>query len=587
MAPRSSLFSRIFLSLAALVCGALLIEGELSARALRRHLIEQIGQALRVQAHLAGEVLGIKTADLHRKVRELSAACACRVTFIAPSGKVLADSEVEPASIAGLENHGNRPEVAAALASGAGESSRFSQTIGQDFLYVAAAWPPAGAPAGVIRLALPLTEVAARVSDVRRKLFALVGLVLVAALFVALLLSRAISRPAASMAAAARELAQGRFEVRVLPMGSAELADLGAALNGLADAVQRGISELSREKAHLDTILSSMVEAVATVDEQGRITGLNPAAARLFGIERKEAIGRPFVEAIRHGKLDESLREAMRTDSIRTEEVKILLPQERVFAAQIVPIRREGEPAGALAVLHDVTRLREVEEMRRDFVANASHELRTPIAAIRGMAETLRAGAMSDRAARGEFIEAIENDAIRLGQLVDDLLDLSAIESGRRPPQLSLIDVFGAAEQASRRIAALAKKAGVTISIERTRVPQVLADDAQLGQVFTNLLDNAVKFNKKGGRVVVRARVQDGALAVEVEDTGSGIPAADLPRIFERFYRVDKARSREVGGTGLGLSIVKHIIEAHGGAVGAESSAGRGSTFRFTLPLSS
>ena len=348
----------------------------------------------------------------------------------------------------------------------------------------------------------------------------LIGAALLAAIAGAFTLSRGITRLAASMGSAARELAAGRFDARVRGEGYSELFELSSALNNLAETVERTVSELSQEKAHLDTILSNMIESVITVDVNGRVTGLNPATAQLFGVDRKEALGRPFIEAIRHGPLEEFLRAAIRSGSSQIEEIKILSPRERVFAAQIVPLSQDRAITGALAVLHDVTRLREVEQLRREFVANVSHELRTPIASIRGMAETLRTGALADRSARGEFVEAIETDAIRLGRLVDDLLDLSAIESGQRPPQLDAVDILKVAADAARRIGPLAKKAAVSISVEEGPPSRVLADSSQLGQVFINLLDNAVKFNRNGGWIKVRARSKAGHLEVEVEDSG-------------------------------------------------------------------
>ena len=409
-------------------------------------------------------------------------------------------------------------------------------------------------------------------------------------LIVAVLLS--LWRQAAELQESLRELASvadrlagGEYGARVRS-GLLEKAEPGEAVNRLAGGVQRAFAELSGDRAQLETILANIIEAVAAVDQQGRIIALNPAMSSLFKVSRQEALGKVFVETFRHVRLKELVEAVIKERRGQMAEVAVFSPEERLFEAHAVPLAQDGQALGALLVLHDITRLRHLERMRREFVANVSHELRTPLASIRGFAETLRLGAIDDVKHRLEFLEGIEKDAERLTALVDDLLDLSAIESGHRQPVKEPLDLPALAREAAASLRPLAERRKVDVRIEAgAGLPPVRADRSQLKQVFTNLLDNAVKYNRDGGSVTVTVSADGGFALVSVSDTGAGIPEADLPRVFERFYRVDKARSREEGGTGLGLSIVRHILEIHGGTIGVESRLGEGSLFRFKLPL--
>ncbi|MBI3566128.1 MAG: PAS domain-containing sensor histidine kinase, partial [Elusimicrobia bacterium] len=301
---------------------------------------------------------------------------------------------------------------------------------------------------------------------------------------------------------------------------------------------------------------------------------VSPAAAR----------GRRYLETLRHNGIVELISGVLRDGRPAAQEVRLFAPEELVFDAHAAPLVQEGRVAGALLVLHDITRLRRLEQMRRDFVANVSHELRTPLASIKGFAETLRAGAVDDKENRLDFLKTIEDHADRLTKLVDDLLDLSAIESGHRAPKLAPTDLSEALAASGRSFAPAAEERGVRLECPAPgRLPPVAADADQLRQILANLLDNAIKYTEPGGRVELAAEPWDGGARVSVRDTGVGIPETDLPRVFERFYRVDKARAREAGGTGLGLSIVKHLVEAQGGQVSVESRQPGGSVFRFTL----
>jgi two-component system phosphate regulon sensor histidine kinase PhoR len=363
-------------------------------------------------------------------------------------------------------------------------------------------------------------------------------------------------------------------------------AQLEVDIERLKDRRAAAKLELSREKAQVSAILANMVEAVIAVDGSGRVVAVNPALARLFGIGGDAAPGRPLIEVLRHHRLNELLGVTAADGQARVEEVRVAEPDERVFEAHTGPLRLDDGPPGALLVLHEITRIRKLEQVRKDFVANVSHEMRTPLASIRAFAETLRLGGLDDRENRLSFVEAIESDAERMTRLVDDLLELAALESGGRLPKLEKLKLEAAAREVVTGLQPLAARKKVKLEVGPfDAAPVVLADRVQLRHVLTNLLDNAIKFNKEGGLVSLSSSLGEGQVVVSVRDTGPGIPASDQPRLFERFYRVDSARSRELGGTGLGLSIVKHIVEAHGGAVSVESRVGEGSTFRFTLPV--
>jgi two-component system phosphate regulon sensor histidine kinase PhoR len=408
---------------------------------------------------------------------------------------------------------------------------------------------------------------------------------LLAAWLAAAALARGVARPVAEMAETAGRLAAGDYGARVRGLGGDELGVLGATLNELASRVQETVGELSRDKAQLAAVLDQMEEAVVAVDAGGVVLVVNPALSRLLGVDAANARGRRYVETVRHNGIAQLLGSVLREGRPAALEIRIFSPEELVFDAHAAPLTQDGRVGGALLVLHDITRLRRLEQMRRDFVANVSHELRTPLASIRGFAETLSAGAVDDKENRLDFLKTIEEHAGRLTKLVDDLLDLSAIESGHRAPRLAPTDLAAALAESARAFAPVAEERGVLLEAPPADgLPRVSADPDQLRQILANLLDNALKYTETGGRVSVSAEPWKGGARVTVRDTGVGIPEADLPRVFERFYRVDKARAREAGGTGLGLSIVKHLVEAHGGVVSVESRQPGGTAFRFTLP---
>lgn len=565
---------RLALAVGALLAAVVGALGWAFAEELRRELVSDLTASLVTEARLAS-LQAVPPAEVARRASE---ACACRATVVNQDGSLAADSELDAAGLAKAENHATRPEVAAALAGGTGSAVRRSATVGVDMLYAAAPAPKGS----VLRLALPLTRVQRRVAAARTYVLWAALSVLAAALLAAWLLARAAGAPLEQMAETAARLAAGDYGARVRGVAPGDERGLLAdTLNELAGAVQRTVGDLTKEHAQFAAVLDQMAEAVIAVDGEGRVLLANPALSRLLGVDAQAAAGRPFVESLRHNGAAELLSSVLREGKAASKELRLFTPEELVFDAAAAPLLQ----GGALLVMHDITRLRRLEQVRRDFVANVSHELRTPLSSIRGFAETLREGAVEDTENRLGFLKTIEEQALGLQKLVDDLLDLSAIESGHRPPKLAPVDLAPLIRETLSRFGRPAGERGVVLSASLPdALPRALADGDQVRQVVANLVDNAVKYTDKGGRVEVSARAAGGGLVVDVRDTGLGIPAADLPRVFERFYRVDKARTREAGGTGLGLAIVKHLVEAQGGKVSVESRQPGGSTFSFFLP---
>jgi two-component system, OmpR family, phosphate regulon sensor histidine kinase PhoR len=435
-------------------------------------------------------------------------------------------------------------------------------------------------PEGLVAVAARPFALVEVVRDSMRELFLVGGLMAVAiAALITFALSRTMVEPVRRLTRTAHELARGNLSVRLDSQRNDELGDLARALDRMADELAERVRTLRAEEARLRTVLDAMAEAVFVTDPQGHIVLTNQALDRLVGGDVR---GRTTAEAIRSPDLHMAVQTARKggTASVELEVGRGLEP--RTLAAQVAPL---PEGAGVVAVLHDVTELKRADRVRRDFVANASHELRTPLTAVRGYAETLRDGALEDPATARRFVEMIHKHTLRLQRLVNDLLSLSRSESPEHAVERVPIDVGRVVHDAVRSMETQASSRSMRLEVDVARdLPVALGSEAALDEILMNLVDNALKYTPEGGRVCVRAVATDGRVVVEVSDTGPGIPAEDLDRIFERFYRVDKGRSREVGGTGLGLSIVKHLAQRMGATVGVESVVGKGSVFRVSLP---
>ncbi|QWV94706.1 PAS domain-containing protein [Geomonas oryzisoli] len=550
---------------------------------LERSMTRDTREHLQDQARVASLMALKEIRDLDRDAPVLTASLAkairSRVTVIARDGRVAADSGLESSQWSKLENHGHRPEVMAALREGIGSAVRYSATLHTDMLYVAASF----GDQGVIRLALPLSELEAAKARLRKSLGATLAVALFASLLFSYFLSNINSRKLTKLAAGANRIGHGEFGTRIAISSNDELGELARVMNEMSGKIRQQLEQISSEKGRLDAILEGMGEGVMVTDQDAVVTLVNPAFRALFGTA-EQVQGRPLLEISRHPDLYAACREVLAERRERHQEIS--LPGGRETLVHWVPLLDEGELSGAVAVFHDISALKRVERIRRDFVANVSHELRTPVTVIKGYAETLLSGALAHDPARGErFLQIILNHAERLSGLVRDLLALSELESGEVGLKPEKIAVADAARHALLLVAQRGEEKKIGLSyLDDGEGLQVQADRARLEQVLINLLDNAIKYSEAGGKVELSARPEGALVRISVRDSGIGIPEKDLPRLFERFYRVDEARSRDNGGTGLGLSIVKHIVQAHGGTVRVESEPGQGSVFSFTLP---
>ena len=510
-----------------------------------------------------------------------------RVTLIALDGRVIGESERGAGDLASLENHAERREVRAALAGRTGRDLRRSATVDAPLLYVATPLWDGGRVAGVLRLALPLSAVTASYETLHEGMLVGGALALLVALGIGVFVAGRVTRPVVEMQSIARQMSEGSFLVRAPTRSTDEIGTLGRSLNVMAGRLREKIEDLEREQAKTTAILDAMVEGVIAVDGQEHVLLMNERARAMFGLRSARGEGKPFLEVIRNADLHEIFR-GVEEASPMSREVVLTSPAPRILAINAVRLGLAGERAGVVMVLHDVTALRQLERVRTEFVANVSHELRTPLTAIQGYLETLLSGALEERDNARRFLEIVLRHSERLGRLLNDLTDLSNIELGKVALRREPVSVAEVVASVLTIIGPRAARTRIAVTADiPDDLPAVSADRDRLAQVLINLVDNAVKYTPDGGTVTVTAReLADGTVEVAVADTGIGIPPAELPRITERFYRVDKARSRELGGTGLGLAIVKHLVVAHGGELRIESEPERGTTVRFTLPKS-
>jgi two-component system, OmpR family, phosphate regulon sensor histidine kinase PhoR len=555
------------------------LETERTAQ-LREELVTRLALVQRDAALLAAPLDDRRAWDA--LADELGQHARARVTLIARDGQVLGDSEAELAQLATLESHSDRPEVKQALAAGQGTSARYSASVHQRMLYVATPFRRDGQVVGVARLAVPLTAVDQAVTRLHGLVLLGSGLALVIAVIMSSLAAQWVSRTVRAMTAVAKQMAAGDLAVRTRATGDDEVADLGRALDRLAESLSATLVQLRAERDLSGRVLRGMREGVLLLDRDGRVALANPALREMLLLS-DDVVGKTPLELARNAELKEMLDRARGAIEPVTAEIELggLRPRRLLVHGMAL----QGEPGAVLAVFVDVTTLRQLESLRRDFVANVSHELRTPIAGVLSAAETLAGGAMADPRAADRFVQIIQQDAMRLRDLVEDLLDLSRIESRELRLNPEAIDL----EPFARQVLASFEDRGKRRQLRfKVAVPKdaktVFADRRALEQVLRNLVDNACKYCSPGAEVTVRAEAAGEGVRVLVEDTGPGIEPRHLPRLFERFYRVDAGRSREVGGTGLGLAIVKHLVEALGGTARVESALGKGTRFSFTLP---
>jgi signal transduction histidine kinase/HAMP domain-containing protein len=566
------LASRLFVASGAIVLLAIASLVIAADRVLRAGLEAEAAAGLEREARLVATLLPGDSAAWPDAARTLGALIQRRVTLIDPTGRVRGDTEFDRASLPGLENHAARPEVVAARRAGTGRDRRTSASTNAPQLYVALAAGPPGL--AVVRVSAALDAVDAQVRAVQNAVLAAGLLALAAAALLAWVASRVLARPLEQIADAARAIAAG--QPPVFPASHvAEVARTSHALRGMHEELADRFARLRREREETRTLVEALSDGIVAAGARGDVVSCNAAARRLLGFADGAPL--PPLGELFHDKRARALLRGVLSGAEVVQE-----PLELEGRSLLVTGRALAD-GGTLLVLRDVTTLRRLETTRRDFVANASHELKTPLTSIAGYAETLRADAAPDSPVH-RFADTILQNARRMQHLVDDLLDLSRIESGAWRPAVEVVELEPVVREAWAEVA---DQAGSAVTLTVTVPPDahaLAADPAALRQILVNLLDNALRHTPPGGRIGVAAeRVADG-VRLSVSDTGVGIPAEHLPRIFERFYRVDPARSRQRGGTGLGLAIVRHLVEAHGGRVEAESELGRGTTIRLAFP---
>ena len=566
--------NRIFFKLLAtfvLVIVAATITLDISIRrAWENSLRQQIERNLQQKVLMfAGRAQNDRQHSLQDIVRQEGQAAGARATIIDGEGKVLADSEAEAAS---MENHAHRPEFMAALKGNAGEDTRSSHTLGVSFLYVAA--PISG---GAVRLAYPLSEVEATTAHVRRTLLWGSGVAFLVALVLAGIAAEFTARRLRRIVQFAGRIADGDLTARIAETSGDEIGQVAASLDKTARHLEESFSALQTSQRQLETLLNSMQDAVLAVGADDRVQWANQSMDRL--VPQHTRLYAPVVETVRDPEFLRAVRGANESRKVCTARAVSILPG-RAFDVTAAPL----PGGGSVAVLRDLTETERVEKTRRDFIANVSHELRTPLTSIQGYTETLLDASPEDGNAR-EFLEIVRKNAARMSRLTEDLLILTRVESGEQRFDIQPVLPTELLREARQNFQEVSRNQGVELQVEDSALAAVSADREAIHQVFSNLIDNALKYGASGKRIVLGARTVEDKVEFSVRDFGSGIPSEHLSRLFERFYRVDKARSRESGGTGLGLAIAKHIVLAHGGTIRAESELNHGATFLFTLPL--
>ena len=585
-----SIRSKIFTTFTVLLLITFLLIGIGMTLFVRTFYLETVRTRLVEEARVAGELMkpvlstypeSTTSGELKSFVESVGVQTNARITLVAPDGTVLGDTFHDAVT---MDNHLNRPEIRAARQGYLESSIRYSNTVDLDMLYTAVALEQNGELMGYLRIALSLAQLNSAVLRVVLGLLGGLLALLLLTLTVTLKLSSGLTEPLEQIAGVAQKIAHGELTSRIYLDNSVETSKLAVAINQMADSLQAQVKEVTEGKTRLETILSTMVEGILVFNHDGQAVMANPAAERMLGIEKGSWHNRKALEIVRNTELHEKILIVNRDQVYLEHEIVTRIPGKKVLSVTLAPINPAvSEKTGVLAVFHDVTKLQTLEDMRADFAANVSHELRTPLTAIQGFAETLLDGAYGEPESARRFAEIIYREAQRLNVLIEDVLKLSKIESGKTPIARQAVDVVTLVADVLERIGARANKHSITKEITQP-LPPLSGDPGLLLQAMFNLLDNAVKYTPAGGVINIRASQQGEYIHIEVADNGIGIPAEAKGRIFERFYRVDMARSRRLGGTGLGLAIVKHIVEAHNGRIELISEEGQGTSVSILLP---
>ncbi len=574
---------RITFSFVLLIVISMSILGFYLTNSTRSSQLDNLRSQLENEARITAEASlpGLLSDDegdtLDALAKRLGEQTDTRFTIIAADGTVLGDSEENPVN---MENHANRPEISDALNTGSGESTRYSTTLGQKMMYIAVPISNQGDILGIARVSLPLTTVE---SLVNRVTISIIVAMIVAALLVILvawLIARITTRPIRELTIASKKISSGELGQKITIETRGEVGELAQAFNEMSSELKGLVDTISGDRARLATILDNMTDGVIMTDIEGNISLANDTARKLFNIENETE--RPLIEVVRDHEMDEVLKLCLETTE--TQAIQYESGESKSYLRAIAIPIYEDKLSGVLLLLQDLTELRNLQTMRRELIGNISHEFRTPLSGIKAMAETLRDGAIDDKEAASDFLVRIDDEVERLTQIVAELTELSRIETGQTELRLETVNLNLLVDEVITQLSHQAERQQVTIEKKLDdNLPAVQADRERIRQTIVNLVHNAIKFTDPGGKITVATQVRDNSATVDISDTGIGIAQSDLPHIFERFYKGDRARSG--GGTGMGLAIAKHVVEAHGGSIRAQSEEGRGSTFSFSLPL--
>lgn len=581
---------KLFFTYIIIIIICITFTGILAIISLRNFYINHLSSNLKSNATLVTNILedDLATNNLSQiklKTKDLGKELEIRITIIDINGIILGDSEKDPAL---MENHSDRPEIKEALQGKTGKSIRYSSTLEIDMLYLAIPIIKNNQTLGIARLSLPLTEVNKNISNLHKIIILATAIALVIASIISLIISLTITRPLQEMTKVSQKISKGDFSKKLKILNQDEIGQLADSLNLMSEELENKIRIISEDKDKMKVVLSSVIEGIVAIDKEGRIILFNHALKNMIDCSSDRVLEKFHWEIIRNNQLNELLKETLQKGQALTREITLFSPQEKIFHASANPLTEKNKVWGAVVVLNDITEIKKLEKMRSEFVANVSHELRTPLTSIQGFVETLKEGAINDPEKAQYFLEIIEKQSNRLNNLIEELLQLSKIESQKIAMNLQSINLRDLIDKTisefKKKIEQKDHKIKINIS---PQLPLVKADPEQFEVVFRNLLDNALKYTPDGGEIYISALEKAENIYIEIADNGIGISAEHLPRIFERFYRANKDRSRKLGGTGLGLAIVKHIVQAHQGTIGVESKPGKGSKFFFTLPKNS
>lgn len=593
----SRLFWKLFFTYVVLTVVATLSLGIVVSRLQRDQIVTMLEQQLEdtcvlLRDGVVGQLVEGKNEQMQERVRRVGATIDQRLTLISMDGVVLADSMRESlAEVAEMDNHKDRIELIQAATLGEGKSERVSPTIGEPMLYFAVRADLNGEPVGLVRSAMSMRIVNERIASMKTLIFSVGAIICIAVVLLSYFVARRLVLPIITLTQAAEGIASGDFGNHVYFNANDELGELATSFNRMSEQLESREAQLKEGSQRLATVLEGMAEGVISLDDRQRIVLSNQSSGRLLGFDPAESQGKPFVEVVRNHKLHTALVESQVAKESRRVEIVLTEGDNRTLSIYTTLIPGAEQGTRFILVIQDITEVRQLETMRQEFVANVSHELKTPLSSIKAYAETLSGGAINDAENNLRFVHRIEDQAERLHQLILDLLSLARIESGQQAFEIGVVDVETVVLSCLAEHQGNAESKGVTVRANGDCPDlQIRADEEGTRQILNNLVNNAVNYTQSGGTVTVGWMIESSPLlptmaVLKVSDTGVGIAEKHLPRLFERFYRVDKARSRELGGTGLGLSIVKHLTQSFGGSIDVQSEVGRGTTFTVKLPV--